>query len=243
MTDDNPNTNFDGVVVPPLVLELAAGRPVDPVWVNQIGGVTYAIDGGAEYVKYGPPHDEFDPDPEFARLRWVSGFVNAPRPIDHGLDAAGNRWLRTVGIPATSAVLAGWREHPDVVVPELGKALRRFHDVVPVAGCRWEYSVDGRLAASSAVPPPEAERPALDAVVCHGDACNPNFLLDEAGRCVGYVDLGMLGVGDRWADLAPALLSLGWNFGEGWQPTFLEAYGIAPDPAKQEFYTWVWNSI
>ncbi len=99
MTDDNPNTNFDGVVVPPLVLELAAGRSVDPVWVNQIGGVTYAIDGGAEYVKYGPPHDEFDPDPEFARLRWVSAFVNAPRPIDHGVDGTGNRWLRTVGHP------------------------------------------------------------------------------------------------------------------------------------------------
>ncbi|MGV8909058.1 MAG: phosphotransferase [Propionicimonas sp.] len=240
---DNPNTRFEGVLVPALVLELAAGRPVEPVWVNQLGGVTFAIDGGAEYVKYGPPHDEFDPDPEFARLRWVSAFVTAPRPIDHGIDAAGNRWLRTVGIPATSAVLAGWRERPDVVVPELGRALRHFHHVVPVADCRWAYSVEGRLAATSVVLPPVEDRPAMDAVVCHGDACNPNFLLDEAGRCVGYVDLGMLGVGDRWADLAPALLSLGWNYGQGWEPAFLEAYGIERDAAKQEFYTWVWNSI
>ena len=193
-------------------------------------------------MKYGPPHDEFDPDPEFARLRWVSAFVNAPRPIDHGLDAAGNRWLRTVGIPATSAVLGGWRDHPDVVVPELGRALRRFHDLVPVAECRWEYPVDGRLAGSSVLSPPADDRPTLDAVVCHGDACNPNFLLDEAGLCVGYVDLGMLGLGDRWADLAPALLSLGWNFGDGWQPAFLAGYGIEPDPAKQEFYTWLWNA-
>ena len=243
MTDDNPNTRFDNVVVPALVLELAAGRSVHPVWVNQIGGVTYAIDGGTEYVKYGPPHSEFDPDAEFARLRWVSAFVTAPRPIDHGVDVDGSLWLRTVGIPATSAVLAGWRNHPDVVVPELGRALRRFHDLVPFEGCRWEYSVDVRLAATSVVPPPTADRPELDAVVCHGDACNPNFLLDEAGNCAGYVDLGMLGVGDRWADLAPALLSLGWNYGEGWQPAFLEAYGIAPDVEKQEFYTWVWNAI
>jgi kanamycin kinase len=243
MTDDNPNTNFDGVVVPALVLELADGRSVDPVWVNQIGGVTYAIDGGTEYVKYGPPHDEFDPDPEFARLRWVSAFVNAPRPIDHGVDGTGNRWLRTVGIPATSAVLDGWRDHPDVVVPELGRALRRFHDLVPVGECRWEYSVDGRLAATSVLPPQLAEHPTMDAVVCHGDACNPNFLLDQTGHCVGYVDLGRLGVGDRWADLAPALLSLGWNFGEGWEPAFLDGYGIERDAAKQEFYTWVWNAI
>ena len=243
MTDDNPNTRFEGVVVPALVLELAAGRSVEPVWVNQIGGVTYAIDGGAEYVKYGPPHNEFEPEPEFARLRWVSAFVHAPLPIDHGVDADGNRWLRTVGIPATSAVLAGWRTRPDVVVPELGRALRRYHDVVPVEGCRWEYSVDVRLAPTSVVPPAVDERPPLDAVVCHGDACNPNFLLDESGRCVGYVDLGRLGVGDRWADLAPALLSLGWNYGDGWQPAFLKAYGTQPDAEKQEFYTWVWNSI
>jgi kanamycin kinase len=128
-------------------------------------------------------------------------------------------------------------------VPELGRALRRFHDLVPVDDCCWEYSVDGRLAASSVVPPPLSERPALDAVVCHGDACNPNFLLDGAGRCVGYVDLGMLGVGDRWADLAPALLSLGWNFGEGWEPAFLDGYGVERDAEKQEFYTWVWNAI
>ena len=79
-------------------------------------------------------------------------------------------------------------------------------------------------------------------MVCHGDACNPNFLLDEAGRCVGYVDLGRLGVGDRWADLAPALLSLGWNFGEGWESAFLDGYGIAIDRTKQDFYTRLWEA-
>jgi len=239
---DNPNTNFDGVVEPALVRELAAGRSVNPVWVNQIGGVTYAIDGGAEYVKYGPPHAEFDAEPEFARLRWVSRFVNAPRPIDHGVDADGNRWLRTVGIPATSAVLGGWRRRPEVVVPELGRALRRFHDRVPMDGCAWEYSISSRLAMLPGTHLGGRDVPELDSVVCHGDACNPNFLVDEAGRCVAYVDLGRLGVGDRWADLAPALLSLGWNFGEGWEPAFLDAYGIAPDPGKQDFYTWLWNA-
>ena len=239
---DNPNLRFDGVRLPPVVAELAAGRPVAPVWVNEIGGVTWSIGGGEEYVKYGPPHWEFDADPEFARLRWVTRYVNAPRPIDHGVDDSGNRWLRTVGIPATSAVLDGWNRQPALVVPELGRALRRFHDAVPVAGCAWEYSIAGRLARKSEPGPPPSDRPELDPVVCHGDACNPNFLLDDEGRCVGYVDLGKLGVGDRWADLAPALLSLGWNFGDGWQDVFLAAYGVERDPAKQEFYTWLWNA-
>jgi aminoglycoside phosphotransferase len=42
-------------------------------------------------------------------------------------------------------------------------------------------------------------------------------------------DFGDLAVGDRWADLAIASLSLDWNFGEGHQPEFFDAYGIVPD--------------
>lgn len=242
MTSEIPNRRFDGITVPAIVDELAAGRPVEIVWRNEIGGVTFSIDAGAEYVKYGPAHAEFEPDPEFERLGWVSAFVAAPRPIDHGTDRAGNRWLRTVGIPATSAVLGGWRERPEVVVPELGRALRRFHDTVPVEGCRWEWSIPDRLAYRDLPEDALGPWPDLDPVVCHGDACNPNFLLDASGRCVGYVDLGRLGVGDRWADLAPALLSLGWNYGDGWGPALLAGYGIAPDPAKQDFYTRLWNA-
>ena len=53
------------------------------------------------------------------------------------------------------------------------------------------------------------QAPALDLVVCHGDACNPNFLLADDGNFTGYVDLGGLGVADRWADLAVASRYLG----------------------------------
>ncbi|MCA0296241.1 MAG: aminoglycoside 3'-phosphotransferase [Actinobacteria bacterium] len=240
---ESPNLRFDGITVPAIVHELARGRAVEIVWRNEIGGVTYRLGDGDEYVKYGPPHWEFDADPEFERLRWVSAYVAAPRPIDHGVDDAGNRWLRTQGIPGTSAVVDGWNRRPELVVPELGRALRRFHDTVPVADCPWEYSIAGRLARKRAADEPDpATWPELDAVVCHGDACNPNFLLDSVGACVGYVDLGKLGVGDRWADLAPALLSLGWNFGDGWQDTLLAAYGIERDAAKLDFYTWLWNA-
>lgn len=241
MTSDIPNVRLDGIVVPELVRELAGGRDVEPVWRNGIGGVTFSIGAGAEYVKYGPPHAEFDAEPEFARLRWVSRFVPVPRPIDHGTDGVGNRWLRTVGIPATSAVLGQWRAHPEIVVPELGRALRRFHDRVPLDGCAWTWSIADRLASCGRSADVLGPWPTLDPVVCHGDACNPNFLLDASGSCVGYVDLGRLGVADRWADLASALLSLGWNFGEGWEPALLAGYGIDPDPGKQDFYTRLWN--
>ena len=80
-------------------------------------------------------------------------------------------------------------------------------------------------------------------MVCHGDACNPNFLLDDVGGFVGYVDVGSLGIADRWADLAPALMSLGWNYGPGWEPAFLEAYGVERDDSKRTFYAALWDGV
>lgn len=57
-------------------------------------------------------------------------------------------------------------------------------------------------------------------------------LLDPSGRWVGHVDLGALGVGDRWADLAIATGSTRWNYGPGWEDTLLAAYGIPADPER-----------
>lgn len=79
-----------------------------------------------------------------------------------------------------------------------------------------------------------------DVVVAHGDACAPNTIVDDAGRWVGHVDLGALGVDDRWADLAIVTWSLDWNYGPGWEPTFYEAYGIDPDPARVTAYRLLW---
>jgi streptomycin 3"-kinase len=44
---------------------------------------------------------------------------------------------------------------------------------------------------------------ARDAVVCHGDCCLPNIMIDpETLAVTGFVDLGRLGIADRHADLA-----------------------------------------
>ena len=44
--------------------------------------------------------------------------------------------------------------------------------------------------------------PSEDLVVCHGDYCFPNVLLDDAGAITGFLDLGELAVADRWWDVA-----------------------------------------
>jgi kanamycin kinase len=77
-------------------------------------------------------------------------------------------------------------------------------------------------------------------VVCHGDACAPNTLLDESGW-TGHVDLGALGVADQWADLAVATWSTTWNYGGGWERPLLDAYGVEPDPVRTAYYRLLWD--
>jgi kanamycin kinase len=84
--------------------------------------------------------------------------------------------------------------------------------------------------------------PAVDQlVVCHGDACAPNTLIAADGTWSGHVDLGALGVADRWADLAVATASTMWNFGEGVEDAVLDAYGIERDDERIRFYRALWE--
>jgi kanamycin kinase len=87
-----------------------------------------------------------------------------------------------------------------------------------------------------------ADIPPVDRlVVCHGDSCAPNTLLTDDGRWSGHVDLGELGVADRWADLAVATWSTEWNYGPGWDKLLLQAYGVPPDPDRTRYYRLLWD--
>ena len=64
-----------------------------------------------------------------------------------------------------------------------------------------------------------------DSVFIHGDACLPNFIVHN-NKLSGIIDLGEAGIGEREDDLAAAVWSLEYNFGEGMGVSFLTAYGI-----------------
>ncbi|WP_432535190.1 hypothetical protein [Kineococcus arenarius] len=59
---------------------------------------------------------------------------------------------------------------------------------------------------------------------------------------MAHVDLGGLGVADRWADLAVATTGLGWNHGPGWEGVFLDACGVAPDARRTAHYRALWDA-
>jgi kanamycin kinase len=233
--------------VPAIVARFAAGRPVRAIWVNELGGVTFRVgpgSSGTEFIKVADPAVT-DFAGESARLGWAARYITVPRVLGWGRDE-GLAWLRTRALPGLSAVHPRWLAAPDIAVRAIGAGLRQLHDRMPVRSCPFEWSVGGRLAKLSPSaradlgPPPPIDR----MVVCHGDACSPNTLIDDDGRCCGHVDLDELGVADRWADLAVATLSLGWNYpGRHWDKEFFAAYGVEPDPVRIDYYRRLWNAL
>ena len=230
---------------PAVVVRLAAGDALRGVWANHLGGLTYAVgEPPVRSVKWQPAGAAALAG-EAERMRWARRWTPVPEVLEVGADAEAG-WLTTAALPGTSAVDARWVADPAPAVRAIGTGLRRLHDSLPVHRCPYDWSTASRLAR---LKPQHEDRRAelLDApppdrlVVCHGDACAPNTVVDADGGWVGHVDLGALGVADRWADLAVASMSLGWNFGVGWEPTFFDAYGIAPDPARIAHHRLLWS--
>lgn len=226
---------LDGLEVPRIARALAEGGEPELVWRNDLDGLTFRI--GDRFLKWNPRSTGIDLERERVRLDWISTRHPAPRVADHGSDGDA-QWLLTEALPGTSAVGERWRARRPEAIRAIATGLRAIHaisiDDVPHA---WTAQVwVGRQ------PPSLGTRPPIDVpVLVHGDACAPNTLISEEGVWTGNVDFGDLAVGDRWADLAIASLSLDWNFGEGHQPELFDAYGIVPDEDRIRYYRSLWE--
>jgi kanamycin kinase len=221
--------------IPDVVLEIAAGEVIQLVWRNELGGLTFGF--ADRFVKWNPRTSGIDLDRERVRLEWLSPLHPAPRVIDFDADETA-QWLVTAALPGTHAVGDTWRARRPEAIRAIATGLRAIH-ALPVGDFPSAWAAEswaGRRPESLGTPPL-----VVDPVVVHGDACAPNTLISTGGDWVGHVDLGDLTVGDRWADLAIASLSLDWNFGEGHQGEFFEAYGIKPDADRIHYYRELWN--
>ena len=221
--------------VPPIVLELAGERPADLVWRNELGGLTFRI--GDRYLKWNPRRTGIDLDRERVRLEWISARHPAPRVLASGADDEA-QWLLTAAVPGETAVGDTWRARRPEAIQAIATGLRAIHAVsIDDFTAHWTSEVwVGRTPDSLGPRPPPAA-----VVLVHGDACAPNTLISTAGEWTGNVDFGDLAVGDRWADLAVASLSLDWNFGEGHQDELFDAYGIAADRERIRYYRALWE--
>jgi kanamycin kinase len=258
------------VEVPPVVHALAgrlrSGATVVPIWRNEYGGITVRLEepqeapGASSYLKWVAPGAACpDPLAEADRLVWADSFTAVPRALEAGRDRYGS-WLLTAavevdGAVATSAIEPRWQGLAARSAIAIGVGLRRFHDALPTDTCPFVRTARLRVAALTTgptAPPTAAERATIAAalgnpppvdrlVVCHGDATVPNTLLDRVGRFAAHVDVGDLGVADRWSDIAVTTRSVTRRYGAGLEPLVLAAYGVAPDPERTTYYRALWD--
>lgn len=235
------------------------------VWRIAVAGTGRAATGTTRYLKTGPAGGLDGIAAEGDRLAWLGGREGTPEVVARHVDGA-TGWLLTAEVPGIPAHDPRFRMGSvEAWLAALGRSLRRFHDELPVQACPFDARVDillasvrRRVAAGGVDPstlgstyqrysaeqllehllamrPPE---PADDLVVAHGDPCLPNFLMSPAGDAVtGVVDVGRLGVSDRYRDIAIIVRSLSQNVGPDVAYVLLDAYGIAqPDLMRLEFY-------
>ncbi|MBR0652804.1 APH(3'') family aminoglycoside O-phosphotransferase [Roseomonas terrae] len=218
-----------------------SGQAWLPVRSGESGARIFRRTDGFAHAKAVPPDRADELAGERDRLAWLGGRgIRAPevvgwRETEHGA------WLEMTTIPGVpvaalggEALLAAWPIMLEQLaslhalpVDEcpfdrgLARMAERAADVVKRQAVNPDFLPDEDraipaerlLARIEAELPARLEQEALDRVVCHGDPCLPNLMIDPAtSRCTGVIDLGRLGRADRHADLALLLA----NAGESW---------------------------
>lgn len=218
------------------------------------------------FVKVGPDGGPDGIAAEVKRLDWLAGRAAVPEVLAHAVDEDGQGWLVTAeaaGLAAHDPLHRMASVEP--LLGALGRGLRGLHDSLPVDGCPFDARLDLVLAHTEAraaagmvdvdglepayrrfsvdqllerVHETRPAEPAEDLVVTHGDPCLPNLLVDPAvNEVTGVLDVGRLGVSDRYRDLGIALRSIARNLGPEVAWRFLDAYGLPhPDLQRLEYY-------
>jgi aminoglycoside phosphotransferase len=226
-------------------------------------------DGGA-YAKSGTGLVRRELVDEHERLDWLAGTDLPSAEVLDWVDDGETATLTTRTVPGVAMSDLPAEVVPDAVT-SLGLFLRRLHGrprgtcpferwlavTVPIARVRADRGQvdegdldderDG-LSAEALLDDlvdrrPRAEELELDdLVICHGDACLPNFLVDpESLDVTGMIDVHRLGVADRHLDLALATRSisdatLNPAYGPAAAEALLAAYGRPADPWRLDFY-------
>ncbi|QVQ52864.1 APH(3'') family aminoglycoside O-phosphotransferase [Spiractinospora alimapuensis] len=245
-------------------------RSWEPVDHGESGASVVRSTDGQAFAKCVPAARSASLAEERDRTEWLHRQgIPAPRVLDWWADSdTACLVLGAVpGVPASgltaSRLSSAWSSITEAVVHlhsvplgdcplsrDLASMFAAAHDVV----ARGAVNPDFLPEEDRATPPGEllarltpqrgerARQEVAEAVVCHGDLCLPNILVDpETHRVTGFVDLGRLGRADPYADLALLLT----NARETWPDerdaqsadrAFARGYGIDLDHERLGFY-------
>lgn len=145
-------------------------------------------------------------DAERDRLAWLRGRWPVPEVIGFFPEMSDD-WLVTRAVRGAPLHDRSLALPPVDVATKLGEILRGLH-ATSAADCPFGVRKPGN-------------------VLVHGDYCLPNVLV-EAGALSALVDVGRTGLGNPEIDLAAAVWTLQYNYGPGFAPAFLDAYGWPP---------------
>ena len=225
------------------------------------------------YLKYAPIPDSSDsgvsPLAEAQRLEWLlANDVPCPEIVDYGtLDE--HEYIVTAaapGLPASHDWPPDARLSVVDAVADFATGLHRL----PIAECPFDRRLKVTVPLAQEIAGlGEVDLAGLDKkrrgwtvtrlvtellatarqvgreepVVCHGDYCLPNVLVDpDTWAVTAIVDVGRLGVADRYADLALMTRSLSSatlnpQFGPQYSDRFMYRYGELPaDSQRLELY-------
>lgn len=238
------------------------------VWQSTPDVITYRLHrlGRSLFLKLGQGYLYPSISDERERLQWAVDHIPVPEVTQSGSEGDVH-WLLTTGLKGLDAAALRVSRKPEALVPILAQGLRDFH-AIPPERCPFVFDnraalthVRGRLAADRIDPErdfhPEfshlsaeaavqrleaSSPPSEDLVVCHGDYCLPNVIIDGT-EVSGFVDVGELGVADRWWDLAVATWSVTWNLGPGLEELFLHEYGVEKDEDRLWFYRLLYDLV
>lgn len=208
---------------------------------------------------------------EHKMINWLKNKVLAPECIFHYVEN-GMDYLLMSKIPGKMSCEEEFMRNPDFLVSVIADSIKLLWNV-DVSDCpvkndlstvlsTAEYRVEhGLVDVNDAEPetfgkngfkgPEELfrwlcdNRPEEDFVLTHGDFCLPNIFIDGS-KFSGFVDIGRMGIADRYQDIAICLRSLRHNFDgtyggkayEGYdEAMFFSALGIEPDFDKIRYYT------
>lgn len=212
------------------------------------------------YLKHGQGRIAADIIDEFARLAWLRAHIRVPQ-VRYFAASGDAAWLLTEEMPGQPAYR--WLcDHPGergVAVASMARFLRRLH-AIPADACPFNAALAYRLTAARAniaaglvetedfddaragcsaeqvLARVEALAPRVEApVVTHGDFSLDNIFLDEGGEVVGCIDVGRVGLADRYQDLA-ILSSCLDEFDAALSDRLFAAYGVARDADRIELH-------
>ncbi len=241
------------------------------VKTGESGDLVYRREDGLAYAKIASSARSADLAGERDRLLWLQGKgIAVPGVIDWREVEEGACLIMTAipGIPAVEldaeALLGTW--------PSMARQLKTLHEL-PIDRSPFDRSLSLMFAKAADVvsrdainpdflPPEDHNRPArelldrverglplwldqeaVDRVLCHGDACMPNFMVDPHSlQCTGLIDLGRAGKADRYVDLSLMIANAeeSWTTPDQEQRAFsilFETFEIAePDRERLAFY-------